>query len=511
MRIAAVAGLLALSASCVHSPPRKAVETDLAVPPRWSAETADSRPIGDAWWSDLGNEQLTALIGEAWRRSPDLHLALARLDAAAAEARIAGAELWPGLEADLDAARRQQNFIGLPIPGSSAGVLTSRSTSYGVSLNTFWELDLWGRIRSGKRAARAELEANEEELRGAYLSLAAQTAKAWLAAAEAEQQVELAGQTARNYDETAEKVRSRYERGLRSPLDVRLALSSLSNAEALLRERRLQRARAVRQLEILAGRYPAGDLGVSAEFPELSAGVPAGLPSELLLRRPDLAAAERRFASSQARVKEARAALFPRLSLTAGGGTSTSELEDLVSSDFTVWSWAVNLAQPIFQGGRLRAGVDLAKARSRQAAAQYAGELLRAFAEVETALAGEQWLREREEQVRDAATQATAAQGLAEDRYASGLEDFVTVLEAQRRALEAESELIRVRRARLDNRVDLHLALGGGFQTNQASGTGLAPVPRKRQSSGMSGSSPRIAVPRPGQAGRLSRLHEQTP
>jgi outer membrane protein, multidrug efflux system len=183
----------------------------------------------------------------------------------------------------------------------------------------------------------------------------------------------------------------------------------------------------------------------------------------LLERRPDLIAAERRLEASDARWAQARASLYPRISLTASGGTRTRELADLVSSDFSVWTLAANLAQPIFEGGRLRAGVDLAKARSGEAAAQYSGAVLRAFMEVESALRAEQLLAEREGHLEKATREAQAALRLARQRYASGLEDFVTVLEAQRRVLEAEGQLISVRRLRLDTRVDLHLALGGGF------------------------------------------------
>ena len=174
--------------------------------------------------------------------------------------------------------------------------------------------------------------------------------------------------------------------------------------------------------------------------------------------------AERRLAATTARVKEAKAALFPRIALTTSGGGTSAELEDLLSSQFNVWAIAGNFAQPIFQGGRLRANVRLNEARAREALENYAATALQAFAEVENALANEGLLRARALNLAEAEQESTAALKLAEERYRSGLEDFVTLMEAQRRAFESQSQLLAVRRELLSNRIDLHLALGGGFQ-----------------------------------------------
>jgi NodT family efflux transporter outer membrane factor (OMF) lipoprotein len=217
------------------------------------------------------------------------------------------------------------------------------------------------------------------------------------------------------------------------------------------------------QLEILLGRYPAGKLTLGTTLPEPAGAIPAGLPSGLLERRPDLVAARRRLEAADWRVSEARAGLFPRISLTAAGGTSTEELSDLLDSDFKVWNLAANLAQPIFEGGRLRAGVDLSKAQTREALAAYQAAALRAFGEVETALGAERHLARREKELENAATQYGAALRLAKMRYDAGLDTFITYLDVQRRSLEVEVQWVSIRRARLDNRVDLHLALSGGF------------------------------------------------
>jgi NodT family efflux transporter outer membrane factor (OMF) lipoprotein len=351
-------------------------------------------------------------------------------------------------------------------------VLTTVSTNFGVSFDLTWEADLWGRLRSGERAALADFQSQAADLRGAQLSLAGQTVKAWFAVAEAEQQLQLAEATVDSFGTSTEQVRARFEQGLRPSLDVRLALSSLANAQALQAQRRQQLDAAVRQIEVLLGRYASGDLVGPSVLPDTPRAIPGGLPAELVSRRPDLVAAERRVAATGQRLQVARAELYPRISLTGATGTATGALADLVNGDFSVWSLVANLVQPLFQGGRLRAGIDRAEARAAEELALYANTALVAFSEVETALAAEQLLADREGFLETSAEQSRAAEDIADDRYRAGLGDYIAVLESQRLALQAEGDLISARRLRLENRVDLYLALGGGFsQPRSVSGS----------------------------------------
>jgi NodT family efflux transporter outer membrane factor (OMF) lipoprotein len=412
---------------------------------------------------------LDGLIEEAIKHNFNLKGAVARVDAAAAAARIDRADLLPGASLGFNASRRKQNLIGLPIPGAG-DVISTRSTSMGVSLDVLWELDLWGRVRSGQAASLSELQASQADLAALRLSIAGQTAKAWFALVEAKLQLQLAEETVESYRISAEHVKNRYEQGVRSSLDLRLALSNLAVAKGLLEQRKGLLDNVTRQLEILLGRYPAASLEVrsaGAGLPKISAGVPAGLPAELLIRRPDLFAAERRYAAAEKRVSEARRAFFPRITLTASGGTLSQQLEDLVDGDFSVWSIAAGVTQPIFQGGRLRANLALSHAASDQALAEYASALLRAFGETESAFVAERILAGRETHAVEAAEQALAARRVAERQYQTGLIDYITYLETQRGALNSQSELISVRRQRLDARVNLYLALGGGFELNE--------------------------------------------
>ena len=466
-RLGVTLSVALVTAACVSAPVRREPDFGITVADRW---LADPNPpeggVASEWWTTFNDPALDAVVREALANNHDIRAAAARVAAAAALARIAGADLVPGVDFDVSGSRQKQNFVGLPVPDAGVPTATFPSatfSSYGVSLSTFWEVDLWGRIRSGAEAAVADLQASQALYHGVRLSIAGQAAKAWFTVGEARRQVALSEDTVETFRDTAERVRKRWERGIRSSLDYRLALANLAGAEANLEERRNRLQLTTRQLEVLVGRYPEDAIAGSEDLPPPPDEVPAGLPADLVTRRPDLVVAERLLSASGARVAEARAALYPRLALTAGGGTTSDELSDLLDGNFSVWSIAANLLQPVFQGGRLRAGVRLAEANEEEAVALYARDVLLAFGEVESILAAGSILMRKERALDTATVQSAAARALAEDRYDNGLEVFTTVLDAQRRALVAESSLLAVRRARLENRVDLYLALGGGF------------------------------------------------
>ena len=316
-RALASAFAVTLLVSCVQPPPIVEPDIDVRLPKTWpdtsalrvdALDAAETRP----WWESFEDAALSRAIEEALTYNRDLHAAAARLFSVAANARIAGADLAPRADLGVNASRRKQNFVGLPIPGQG-GVLTTRSTSWALSLDVSWEIDVWGRLRSRTSAALADVQASASDLVAARLSLAARVAKIWFGVAEARRQVELAEETAASFRATAGDVQARYDRGLRPSLDVRLSLSNAATAEATLAERRRQLDALLRDAEILLGRYPKGELHAGATLPEVAGALEGYVPSEpveLFSSRPDLAALERRLAASGARVSEARAALF---------------------------------------------------------------------------------------------------------------------------------------------------------------------------------------------------------
>jgi outer membrane protein, multidrug efflux system len=459
-----VLGIVFLANGCARSPERVGVPEEIAAPSSWVYSSEAEENSGAVWWDSFVSQELEQVLNEAFLQNPDLLAMSARVESAAANVRLAGAGLYPTASAGLDAARRKQNFIGLPIPGSGGDVLSTHATTMGFTLSTVWEVDLWGRVRAAKRAAIAESQATVADFDMYRLSLAAQLTKAWIAAVAAEQQLELVKATAQSFSDTATKIDERYQQGLRPALDYELALNSAEGAKALVAERIQQRTQAIQQLQVLLGRYPSGRFELPSQLPLLAEPVAAGIPSSLLQRRPDLVAAERRLAAADQRVWEARAAFFPQISLSASTGTSSAELKDLFDTDFSVWGLAGNVAQPLLQGGRLRAGLDLSKARVKEVTYQYVSAVQQAFREVEFGLSSEGTLRERERRVVSAAAHSERALELANRRYESGLVELISVLESQRRSLSDATQVILVRQARLNNRIDLFVALGGAYE-----------------------------------------------
>ncbi|MXX04560.1 MAG: TolC family protein [Gemmatimonadetes bacterium] len=454
----------ALVSSCASAPKPQRPSLDTPVPLQWTAAPSEGGTIDERWWSDFSDARLDGIIDEALTRNFELKSVTGRMQAARAQARIVGAPLLPQVSLDFNRTRTRRNFIGFPIPGGNGGVLKTTSTNYGVSTNINWEIDLWGRLSDDKAAALADLQGSQADLYGVRSSVAGQTAKAWFAAIEARRQLDLARATRDNFSVVNERIENRYARGLRPALDLRLSLANVAAAEAVVLQRMQAFDGVVRQLEILLGRYPSAELAIASELPPVPSTVPAGLPADLIARRPDLMLAERQLAAAGARIGVAKKARYPAIRLTGSGGTSTAALTDLLDGDFIVWSLVSSLLQPLFQGGRLSAGVDLAEANRDQVLANFADRALRAYGEVETALAADGLLRRREAALLEATTQAAAARELAESRYHGGLSDVITMLDAQRRAFDSEGQYLAVRRQRLDARVDLYLALGGGFE-----------------------------------------------
>ena len=445
---------------------------DVDMPNEWAAEVAQQRDSIDVkvdWWTEFADTNLNNFITEALNRNLNLSIAAANINAAAAQAISAGASLYPQADLQVNGARRKQNFIGLPIPGADKGeVLSTTTSTYGVSLNISWELDVWGRIRAEQSAAYSQFQASQADYIGTQVSIAAQVCKAFFAVVTTQKQLELAQATYDNWKLSTEQVNQRYLSGLSSSLEYRLSLSNLSLAEAALAANSAQLDITKRQLELLLKRYPSASIITRNDLPEVNSEVPPGIPANIIARRPDLVAAERRLASADQSLKSAERALYPRISLTASGGTSTADLKNLVNGDFGIWSLAGNLMQPIFQGGRLRANIDFNDAQTKLAMAEYEKSVLNALAEVENALTNEYYLAEREKALKKAAEQSLGARNLAEIQYSRGVSDFLTMLESTRSAFDTESRYINAKRERLNARIDLYLALGGGFNAEES-------------------------------------------
>jgi multidrug efflux system outer membrane protein len=458
LKLAGVSALICF-VSCSTQSDSLSSGAGIEVPADYAAVSGPSRSTAvDAWVKDLNAPGLGALVDEAVARNHDLKAAAARMRSARARAVMEGAQRWP-------------QVAGTSNAGSSTSpmaMLRESRDTYDLGLNLRWEIDLWGRLRNLQRAAEDAYAATESDYYAARLSLAANTAKSWFNAVEAEQQLRLANETLVSFEQNLGIVESSFDRGIGddgrdAALDVRLARANVATARARVADTGGNRDAAARSLEVLLGRYPAESIPVSNLLPTLKKSVPTGLPSDLLLRRPDILSQEQRLAASGQRLVASKKAFLPTLSLTGSGGLQTESLRRLLSAESLATSIAAGLAQPLFEGGRLKAGVDEAKANQEEALENFTQTALVAFREVETTLAAERYLESQEAALKVAAAESVEAEKLAEKQYERGLVEIVTVLEAQRRSFDARSSLIAVSNQRLQNRVDLYLALGGGF------------------------------------------------
>lgn len=431
------------------------------LPAAWTTRAAASE-VEAQWWLRFNDERLTALIDEAQRQNTGIGQAEARTRQSRAQAQIAGADRLPQLNGAFNASRQEQ-----PVPGGASTRGSPITETYGASLNISWEIDLWGRLGAQSEAAREEYLASADTLRSVRQSIAAQTAKSYFAVIEARQQVAFSQDTVAALAETARQVGNRADQGIISPADKQLAITNLESARGGLQQRLDAEQRVSRQLQTILRDYPSGAITAPDALPPIPASPPAGLPAELLLRRPDISAAERNLRATGLRTEAARKAFLPAITLTGSAGSQSGDLDNLLDGDFSVWSIAGQIVQPIFQGGRLSASLDLARARQEEAAEAYADTVLQALREVENTLAAERYLADRVAALKAASEAAENARRVALNRYEQGLTPFITVLESQQRALDTKSAWIAARRARLDNRVDLHLALGGSFGASQ--------------------------------------------
>ena len=425
-----------------------------------STETTTSLPE-DRWWQVFGDHEINQLVEEALRNNLDIKKATARILEIRSQFVERRADRFPTLGLEGQAQRQHRQIIGV-IPGESFSVETD---IYTLSLPASFELDLWGRLARAEEAALGDLLQAEENRRTVAQTVVAEAITFYLQLESLERRIQITNEIIENLSRTLALVESRYDRGLTSVLDLRQARRTLAQAEALLPSLRQELGMTQQKLAVLLGRYPrtqAPRLQPEEYFRRLTT-VPPGLPSELLLRRPDIRAAEARLMALNARVGVSKASRFPRITLTGSFGYSSEELDRLLQQETKLWNVTLGIAQPLFDAGKLKAGQRAAEARYEQGVAEYTKTVLTAFSEVERAFLTRKEQIERRERTLGFLVEARATQRVAESRYRRGLVDYLTVLEAQQTRFRAEENLVLVDLAILSNRVSLHRALGGGW------------------------------------------------
>ena len=459
-----------LFAGCTVGPAYQRPAAEL--PAAWRGVPAQGIAAGGGrWWALYADPALDRLIEEALAHNQDLALAAARVDEARALLRIADAELVPAVDAAAQRDRsRSSARSSLPLP---PGVPLERN-SYRAQLDVAYEIDLWGRLRGASAAARAELLATQAARETVRIALITDVARSYFALLALDAQTDATRRSLTLREDNLGLQKVRHDAGLIGDFDLRQLEAEVAAARAQLPALENNRTAQELALAVLLGRSPrAITEDAVARSPDRgeppAPAVPEGLPSELLLRRPDIVEAEQRLIAANARIGVARAALFPRISLTGYLGSESAALGDLFSGPARIWQLAFALSQPIFQGGRLFGEIEAVQARERQALAQYQKTLQEAFREVRQALTAQARAREVFEAEGARALSLREALRLARIRYENGLVSQLEVLDAERNLLAAElnrADALRAQRAAV---ADLVKALGGGWDARQSS------------------------------------------
>ncbi len=416
----------------------------------WNAVQDAVGEVEVGWISKFNDPVLGSLVLEAQTNNKDLQASAAGVDEARALAKQAGAAVTPSVNLSAGGQR------GGAVEGSAA-------TGLNVGLEASWEADVWGRVRSGNQAALESFEAAKADYRYAQHSIAGAVAKSYLVAIEAQLQVDVTDKVVAALTELHRIVKLQADNGLASGQDVALARSDLASATDSQVSAKSGQRDALRALELLLGRYPGADLEVRESLPDTPAPPSAGVPSEILERRPDLVASERRIAAAFNSTNVARAARLPRFGLSANLGGSSQDLSDVLNPANLAWSVATNLLAPLIDGGLGKAQVEQATAQQKQAIAAYASAATSAFGEVETALDQGVTLAKRRGALEEAYREAQEALRIADLRFKEGESDLLSVLQIQQRVFGSESNLLSVQRSQLTQFVDINLALGGDW------------------------------------------------
>jgi multidrug efflux system outer membrane protein len=458
----------AVLAACSVGPTYK--RPDIAPPAEWrekdpdagrdtsASDTAPS-PVWPAsdWWHGFGSPQLDEYIAEAQKSNDDLAGAIARVQEADAQVRIAGAPLFPSLDLGADATRERQQVTG---GGGGARVFNV----FNPQLTASYELDFWGKNRALREAARATAVASHYDQQTVALTVISSVATTYFQALELRDRLEVAQQNLATGQKILRGLELEQNVGTATGLDVAQQETAVALLNAAIPPLLQQLRQTIYALAVLLGKTPESIDVASGTLTELTRpDVISGLPSELLSRRPDIAEAEQQLIAANANITVARAALFPSIQLTASGGYASSTLTSLISPANRVYAVSAGLTQPIFHGGALRGQLAFDKARYTELLTTYHKTVLTAFGNVESALVAARQTADQQQRQREAVDRARRAYTFAQIQMSAGTVNILTVLNTENALFSAEDTLVQVEYAHLQALVDLFTALGGGW------------------------------------------------
>lgn len=446
--VAMVSGMIVSGCSTPNFERKEIRQTITEIPETWS-DISDNQQVEANWVAQFNDPLLTKLVLEAQQYNKELNGLFATINQARALAKQAHASLLPNINLSTSGNRELEEGF--------------RTHSKNVALESSWEIDLWGRLRSQSLSAQASVKAVEADYLFAQYSLAASVAQAYFTAIDAEIQTQTIKKSEVNLQRIYDVVALQAQQGFASQQDLAVSKSDLAVVRSQLAGAENARRDTLRSLELLLGRYPSADVQLRSQLPQAPSIPSAGLPSQLLERRPDLIAAEQRIAAAFYNVNVAKAAQLPNVSLTALGGGNSSGFSNILSDGNQSWSVGAGLLAPIFQGGALKAQFDNANAEQQEAIAAYGQAALNAFNEVESSLDLATVYMEQEKQLNNAYQTANEAYRIAKIRFDEGDLSLIDLLSIQQRVFDRETDLISTKRGILEQRVNLYLALGGAW------------------------------------------------
>jgi NodT family efflux transporter outer membrane factor (OMF) lipoprotein len=428
----------------------RALPADTRIPPAWQA-APENGPVADDWLKSLNDPQLTAIVAEAIANNPNLRVATESVRVAQETVVVVGAQLLPRVGIGLG--ERVLHDEGHSGHTDSTKALASVS----------WELDVWGKLRAQRASAEAAYEATALDYEWARQSLAATVAKTWYLTTETRQLLALSEQAVAVYSELLKLVKARRAAGKDTDLDVVDMQANVDSALGSVEAARQSYGDVRRTLEVLLGRYPAAEIEAAMTYAPDPPPITTGIPAALLQRRPDLVATERLVLATFRKTEAAELALLPDFSIALAGGRLADPLLTLLRLNPWLMTAAIGAAIPIYEGGALRAQVQIATAQQAEAVARYGSVVLTAFGEVETALANDQFLAKRAVLDESSLRNRTDAVRIATEQYLAGSKDLLWVSNLQTNQIRAEGDMIKLRGLRHINRIALLLALGGSF------------------------------------------------
>jgi NodT family efflux transporter outer membrane factor (OMF) lipoprotein len=448
-----------------------------SIPSSWDLKLTDNSTVIGDWWESFEDSLFNDVLSDFNKSSPDLKTISSRMNVAKQILKINKASRFPSFSLGMNGTSRKQNLTAFGLsddffgggPDSSqsndsgSGVTSFSSSNFGLNLTMQWELDVWGKLFNRARGASSEYQSAYYDLSFLSFSMRIQLAKLYFSTVESLEQYELSKETYNSVSELADMVSARYDKGLRSSLDLRLTKSSVASSKAQMEIRKQAYLVLVRRLESMLGKYPSGKYVVNSELASKLPSIAIGIPSEILNRRPDIKSSLAKLQAASHKKSESISSLLPSFILTSSTGNSSNDLNDVLNEDYQIWSQGLTVGLPLFQGGSIRANKNIAEENLNIAKQNLIKTIINAYSEVEQTLFAENSNDILLDAYENAAEQAEAAYKLSRERYDSGLVDLIAVMDSQQRWFLSRSQVLAAKKNKIDTRLNLLLAFGGNF------------------------------------------------